>query len=204
MFIHAVSVQNHFDYVDGRYEKNTVDVTGLSPESNVALEVYSEGVKQSDQAMKLLVDELKQLDEPTIVVFWGDHMPIIGADLAIYKEAKYADTPDENLYNKQFSETPLLIYSNYDINKIQLNSLSPVYFGPTVFEMAGLKQTPFYRLLDMVMEQLPGLKVNLQIDGNQKFVTNQLTKKQKQLLTDYELLQYDLLVGKQYSKHILF
>jgi hypothetical protein len=85
-----------------------------------------------------------------------------------------------------------------------LHSLSPAYFGPTVFDMAGLKKPPFYSLLDMLKEQIPGLKVTVQIDGKQKFITNNLTSKQKQLLKDYELLEYDLLVGKQYSKDLLF
>jgi phosphoglycerol transferase MdoB-like AlkP superfamily enzyme len=106
LFIHAVSVQNHFDYAPGRYKKNTVSVTGLSPDSNGKLETYAEGVKQADQALQLLVGNLEQSDEPTIVVFWGDHMPILGQDLAIYKETKYGVTKNKNLHEKEFSERP--------------------------------------------------------------------------------------------------
>ncbi|MEH7374545.1 LTA synthase family protein [Neobacillus drentensis] len=204
MFIHAVSVQNHFPYLPKRYEKNTIKVSGLSDQSNQALEVYAEGIRQADAALQLLVDNLEQLDEPTVVVFWGDHMPILGQDLAIYKEANYANTKDKNSYGKQYSETPLLIYSNYPLEKQELHSLSPNYFGPTVYNMIGLKNPPFYNLLDLLKEEIPGLKVTLQIDGNQKSVTSHLTKRQKQLLKDYEMLEYDLLVGKQYSKEILF
>jgi phosphoglycerol transferase MdoB-like AlkP superfamily enzyme len=204
LFIHAVSVQNHFDYALGRYEENTVSVTGLPSELQGKLETYAEGVKQADQALQLLVDNLEKLDEPTIVVFWGDHMPILGQDLAIYKKAKYGATKNKNLQEKEFSETPLLIYSNYGLKKQDLHSLSPAFFGTTVFDMAGLKKPPFYYFLDLVKEQLPGLKGKVQIDGDQKLVTGHLTQKQKQLLKDYELLEYDLLAGKQYSKDILF
>ncbi len=204
MFIHAVSVQNHFPYVPNRYPENTVKVSGLSPASNEMLEVYSEGIKQADAALQLLVDKLETLDEPTIVVFWGDHLPILGQDLAIYKESKFADTDDKNLYEEKYAETPLLIYSNYGLKKQDLHALSPSYFGPVVYDMAGLKQPAFYNLLDEVKKELPGLRTTVQIDGNQKYVTNNLTKKQKQLLKDYQLLQYDLLVGKQYSKDLLY
>ncbi|WHY76928.1 LTA synthase family protein [Neobacillus sp. WH10] len=205
MFVHAVTVQNHFPYTPNRYEQNQIDVSGLSPEYNELLEVYSEGIRQADEALQLLVDQLEQLDEPTIVVFWGDHLPILGQDLAIYKETKYASKKaNKFLYEKKYAETPLLIYSNYSIEKQELNTLSPAFYGPTVYEMAGLKKPPFYNLLDLVKEEIPGLKVSVQIDGNQKFITKDFTNKQKQLLKDYQLLEYDLLVGKQYSKDLLF
>lgn len=35
-------------------------------------------------------------------------------------------------------------------------------------------------------------------------VIKNLSDKQKEMLSQYKLLQYDLLVGKQYSKEILF
>lgn len=204
MFIHAVSVQNHFPYVPNRYPKNTVSVSGLSPDSKESLEVYAEGIKQADQALQDLVNELQKLDEPTIVVFWGDHMPILGQDLAIYKEAKYANTSNKNLYEQEFSQTPLLMYSNFHIDRKDLHALSPAYFGPTVFDMAGLKKPPFYNLLDKLKAQLPVLKNTLQMNSSQEYVTNHLTKQQKQLISDYRMLEYDLLVGNQYSKDILF
>jgi phosphoglycerol transferase MdoB-like AlkP superfamily enzyme len=204
MFVHAVSMQNHWDYFGDRYKKNTINTNGLAPDLKEKLDVYSEGVKQADKALQLLVDSLQHLDEPTIVVFWGDHMPVLGPDLAVYKAAKFGETPNQSEYEKLYSETPLLIYSNYALGKEQLNDLSPSYFGPTVYKMAGLKNPPFYNLLNKLKEELPGLKSTVQINGKQQYVTNNLTNKQKKLLKDYELLEYDLLIGKQYSKDLLF
>jgi phosphoglycerol transferase MdoB-like AlkP superfamily enzyme len=204
LFIHAVSVANHFPYVPNRYEKTTIGVNGLTKESNEALEVFAHGINKADEAFKLLVDELEQLDEPTIVVFWGDHLPILGQDLAIYKEATFANTEDKNEYERVYAETPLLIYANYPIEKQALQTVSPNYLAPIVYGLAGLEKPPFYRMLDMVREELPGLKITVQIDGNQEYVTGNLSKKQQELLNDYKLLEYDLLVGKQYSKDVLF
>jgi hypothetical protein len=39
--------------------------------------------------------------------------------------------------------------------------------------------------------------------SNREFIKN-LTIEQKQILDDYRLLQYDLLIGKQYSLDLLF
>ncbi|MGX6445261.1 LTA synthase family protein [Neobacillus sp. K501] len=204
LFIHAVSMQNHQSYPNDRYENTEIKVVGLSEESKGILEIYTEGVNQADDAMQLLVNKLEKLGEPTIIVFWGDHLPSLGPNLQVFKEANYSNANDKNLYEKELSETPLLFYANYPINKQEIQTLSPIYFGPIVFDMAGLKKPSFYNLLDKIKLELPGLKDTIQINGNQQFVTGKLTRAQKELLADYKLIQYDLLIGKQYSKNILF
>jgi hypothetical protein len=72
-----------------------------------------------------------------------------------------------------------------------------------LFNLAGLEQPPFYTFLDEVKNELPGIKPGLLINNEQRSEFA-LTKKQQQLLKDYQMLQYDLLVGKQYSREILF
>lgn len=203
VFLHAVTMQNHFPYAEDRYLKRSIKVTGLSEKSNVELEVYAEGISQSDKALGLLVEKLEDLNEPTIVVLWGDHLPILGQNKAIYEEAKFTEPYNPKVELQKFSETPLLIYSNYDIPKEELKVMSPAFLGPTVFNLAGLVQPPFYTFLKEVKKELPGIKPGLLINSEQKSMFN-LSQKQQQLLKDYQLLQYDLLVGKQYSREILF
>lgn len=203
VFLHAVTMQNHFPYAEDRYSERSIKVSGLSDKSNIELEVYAEGISQSDKALGLLVDKLEAFNEPTLVVLWGDHMPILGQNKAIYEEAKYTEPYNPKVELRKFSETPLLIYSNFDVPKQDLNVMSPAFIGPTLFSLAGLKQPPFYTFLEEVKSELPGIKQGLLINSEQKSEFT-LSKKQQQLLKDYQLLQYDLLVGKQYSREILF
>jgi len=202
LFIHAVSMQNHMPYNQGAYEENQIQIAGLSKESIATLEVYTEGIRRSDEALQLLVDELEELDEPTVIVFWGDHLPILGADQAIYKEAGY-ETEDKRMTTRKYSETPLLIYSNFSKKKTDIGSISPNYFATTVYDLVGFDKPAFYNLLDELMEEIPGLKANLRLDSAQEFIT-ELTEKQEALLADYKLLVYDLLIGEQYSLPILY
>ncbi|MBB6447269.1 LTA synthase family protein [Bacillus benzoevorans] len=202
LFIHAVSMQNHMPYNPGAYKENKIKIAGLSEESIETLEVYTEGIRRSDEALKLLVDRLEGLDEPTIVVFWGDHMPILGADQAIYKEAGY-ETEDKLMMTRKYSETPLLIYSNFAKGQKDLGSISPNYLATIVYDYLGFKKPAFYNLLDELMIEIPGLKSNLRIDSAQEFIT-ELSGKREELLDDYKLLVYDLLIGEQYSLSILY
>jgi phosphoglycerol transferase MdoB-like AlkP superfamily enzyme len=204
LFIHAVSMQNHMPYNAGANEDNKIQVSGLSPESTSTLEVYTEGIRRSDEALQLLVDEIQTLNEPTIVVFWGDHLPILGANMTVYKEAGYDDeNPDVNEY--KYSETPLLIYSNFISEQERYEFISPFYLTPIIYGLSRMEKPPFYNLLDKLREQMdiPALKGSIIMGSNREFIKN-LTKEQKQILEDYRLLQYDLLIGKQYSLDLLY
>lgn len=203
VFVHAVTMQNHFPYAADRYNKTSIKVSGLSSASNAELETYVEGISQSDRAIGLLVKELERLKEPTLFVLWGDHLPILGQNKAIYEEAKYTEPYNPKVELQKFSETPLLIYANYEVPKEDLKVMSPAFIGPTLFDLAGIKQPLFFTFLEEVKSELPGIKPGLLINQEQKSQFA-LSKKQQQLLKDYQLIQYDLLIGKQYSREILF
>ncbi|MEH7356403.1 LTA synthase family protein [Neobacillus drentensis] len=202
MFIHSVSIQNHMPYLEKNYPEYPIEVSGLEPESISQLKVYAEGLRRSDEAFKFLVDQLEQIGEPTIVVFWGDHLPILGEDYSVYKEAGYHDK-DPKVRELKYFETPLLIYSNFDTEHYDLNTISPIYLAPIVYEMMGLEKPPFYNLLDQLRNEIPAMKGTAKVGSDQKLMTK-LTKKQEQLLEDYKLIEYDLLRGKQYSMKSLF
>jgi len=204
LFIHAVSMQNHMPYNPGAYNENKIKVSDLSPESTSTLEVYTEGIRRSDEALQVLVEGLEELNEPTIVVFWGDHLPILGENMSIYKEAGY-DDENPTLDEYKYSETPLLIYSNIKSEKQQYEFISPFNLAPIVYELAGLEQPPFYNLLNKLRMDMaiPALKGQIIMRSDRKFETKP-SKELQQLLEDYRLLQYDLLVGKQYSLDLLY
>ena len=199
-FMHVITMQNHFPTYEGKYGKETVSITGLAEENKVELEAYSQGIKESDIAMKNLLDGLSNIDRPTVVVFFGDHLPSISE--SIYKQGGFPnqDSVDgERLY----SETPLFIYSNYDLSKKDLNTISPVYLGVSLFDLLNKPLTPYYAMLEGLKSRLPGLKPGIIIDAEGK-ANSQLSKEEKDLLSEYELIQYDLLLGGQYSLPILF
>ena len=98
-------------------------------ESIATLEVYTEGIRRTDEALQLLVDQVEEFDEPTVIVFWVNCLPILGTDQAIYKEAGY-ETEYRIMNTRKYSETPLLIYSNFSKGQRDLGSVSPTIYGP--------------------------------------------------------------------------
>ncbi|HFJ9452128.1 TPA: LTA synthase family protein [Bacillus tropicus] len=203
-FIHAVTMQNHFPFTEGRFGENLIEISGLeNEESKGELETYTEGLRRSDEALQYLIEQLDNLDRPTLLVFFGDHLPSLGTNKSFYKENGYITnekTPNERL---AMAQTPLLMYANFDMPNDDLGVVSPIYFSNLIFDYAGLNKSLFYQFLSEFYKEIPVLRDELKVDKNGE-VINDLTKKQKEMLEKYKMLQYDLLVGNQYSKDILF
>ncbi|HFR4177612.1 LTA synthase family protein [Bacillus cereus] len=203
-FIHAVTMQNHFPFTEGRFGENLIEISGLeNEESKGELETYTEGLRRSDEALQYLIEQLDNLDRPTLLVFFGDHLPSLGTNKSFYKENGYITnekTPSERL---AMAQTPLLMYANFDMPNDNLGLVSPIHFSNLIFDYAGLNKSLFYQFLSELYKEIPVLRDELKVDKNGEVINN-LTKKQKEMLEQYKMLQYDLLVGNQYSKDILF
>nr|MBS9408508.1 LTA synthase family protein [Streptococcus oralis] len=75
---------------------------------------------------------------------------------------------------------------------------SPIYFSNLVLDYAGINKSPFYQFLSEMHKEIPVLKDELKVNKDGEEITD-LTKKQKEMLEQYKMIQYDLLAGKQYS-----
>lgn len=203
-FIHAVTMQNHFPFTEDRFGENLIEISGLENEElKGELETYTEGLRRSDEALQYLIEQLDNLDRPTLLVFFGDHLPSLGTNKSFYKENGYITnekTPSERL---AMAQTPLLMYANFDMPNDNLGLVSPIHFSNLIFDYAGLNKSLFYQFLSELYKEIPVLRDELKVDKNGE-VINDLTKKQKEMLEQYKMLQYDLLVGNQYSTDILF
>ncbi|WP_163215799.1 LTA synthase family protein [Clostridium thermarum] len=200
MFIHAVTMQNHLPIQAGRHGTNSITITGLEGELKEELETYSQGIKQSALAMRNLTDALSELTEPTIVVFFGDHLPSFST--SVYEEAGFTKA-DPHESERLKSETPLFIYSNFSMEKRALNTMSPAFLGVTLLDMLEQPLSPYYAMLQDIKSRIPGLKLDVMVDSDNNIKT-ELTAEEKSLLEEYKLIQYDLLKGKKYSCPLMF
>lgn len=190
LFVFAVTMQNHGPYVVG-YEQEQIKVEGdISAEAKRILEIYAQGVADSDQSLQMLVEYFAQSDRPTIIVFFGDHLPALGEDYQVYRETGYFDG-DLSSYEKykKMHTVPLVIWSNYlpDLGK-DLKLTTP-FITPYLLHQTGLQgsfYTDYLYALSQSFPELPSRSYywHAGIDSS--------------LLEDYQLLQYDLLFGKSY------
>ncbi|MDW0108857.1 LTA synthase family protein [Sporosarcina aquimarina] len=207
MFIYAVTMQNHTGYAADKYEKFDVKTTvpeGVDDVYNVLLRSFTQGVYDADKALEQLIHHYKDSDEPTVVAFFGDHLPAIGQDYRLYKVADFVPRgAGESQWDlgdfEKTRSTPLLMWNNFDAPIPDIDHLSPNQLGPTMFTMAGIRKPVYYELLEQFGEKMPGFtrEVKIDADGN---LSRETPAEVKKLSKDYQLMQYDLLFGKQYGK----
>jgi phosphoglycerol transferase MdoB-like AlkP superfamily enzyme len=193
-FLHLVTMQNHFPFIKGKNGENTISVGGTQPAWKDELETYVHDTKLTDEALAYLAKELESIQRPTIVAFWGDHLPALTGD--IYTQAGWDSDP------RLKHETKLIYLANFDIGKEPAGTLSPAFIGPSVFALSGQEMPVFYKLLQKVQAEIPGLSKNVLVSPSG--IIKDLSAEQQALLDDYRLVEYDILEGQNYSEELLF
>lgn len=186
-FVHLVTMQTHMPY-EGKYDNVDYQVTG--EENNRNIEGYLQDIDYSSQALQEFTEELADLPERTLVVFWGDHLP------GIYSDHLQAQNSTEDLHQTEF----LMFDSENGLSQENEEVTSPFYFAPNLFEQAGLEATPFYELLTDLEEILSAFELRMYVDSQKQWHEElSLNRNQQEVYNDYRLIQYDILQGEQYS-----
>lgn len=186
-FIHIVTMQNHGGWDKERYE-NGYTVSGLEGKYKEQAEEYVQGIAYSDEAIQKFLTELDTQPEKTMVVFWGDHLPGL-----------YPNEIIENNKKRNIRETPLFIYTNFETERKDLGTISPIFFANNILEISNTKVSPFYALMTRLEEEIKVYERSNIIDSNDKEITDeQLSVRQKELLDDFYAVQYDIISGENY------
>jgi len=79
-FVFVVSVQGHGAYpTEEVLEDPAIEVTGAeTEEKNCQWEYYVNSLHEMDQFVKDLIDDVAKRGEPTVIMFYGDHLPTMG------------------------------------------------------------------------------------------------------------------------------
>ena len=183
-FLHLVTMQTHMPY-ENKYDKLPYVVQG---DNSLAVRSYLQDIAYSSEALKAFLERLDELPERTLVVFWGDHLPGI-----------YSDAVQEENQGHLLHETEFLMYDNrHQLNNQQVTT-SPFYFAADLFQQGRIQMTGFQTLLVSLQKELPAFEKGMYYQSGQWFKEARLNKKQEKLYQDYQMIQYDITAGKQYS-----
>jgi len=187
-FIFAVTMQNHGPYF---VNDNNITVDGtLSEEGKHMLESYATGLTGADNSLRMLVDYFKKSDEPAIIVFWGDHLPLLGENYQVYKEAGFINNLNTAREYKMMYSVPVLIWSNY-LPKRDTIDFSSSYLGPYLLSITGKCDSEYMKYLYPLSESMPFIFEYETVWGENEYNKNEM-------LEAYRSLQYDIIFGKKY------
>lgn len=199
LFLYGITMQNHGPYRNSRYDNFDITVdTTLDNDALSQLKTFSQGVYDGDKALKVLIDYFDKISEPAIVVFFGDHLPMLGKDFSTFINTDYikGNRPvnwsiEEKL---KMASTPLIMWSNYKNNDIELDNISPSFLGAKVLDYAGIEKPPYFDFLSNLSQISPILSSRVPNIFNNSIEKDTF----EQLVSQYKLLQYDQLFGENY------
>ena len=190
-FFFNVTMQNHSGYAQGWNNlERTVELPDNLNSADHSAQQFFCLMRESDKALEELVTHYSQCDEPTMIVFFGDHQPPL-------TNAFY-----EQLYGKKLSErnteevmeqyaVPFFIWTNYDIEERQDVVISPNYLGVLTAQVAGLPMTGFMEFLSEMYEQLPVITPVGFVTSEGEFCSEEeLSAEDQEWLRQYEILNY--------------
>lgn len=192
MFTFLVTMQNHADYTE--YWDNqayNIKITNFPENSFPCTEHYLSLLRESDDALKELITYFKTVDEPTIIVIFGDHKPFLDTTLysTLLGEDLSALTARESL---PLYTTPYMIWANYDIQTGETGITSPNFLGQTILDLAGIESPDERACLTVLKNEISALSAVAVFDKDETAYTRDeaLPADIAKILADYEFIQY--------------
>jgi hypothetical protein len=187
LFVNLVTMQNHMPY-SGRYDD---PAAAIGPNGDAMREIghYVRGLTHTDQALRALIGDLRSLDEPTVLLFYGDHQP-----------GSYPESVKRANSRAAMHQTPFLVWANFSGPAQPRPVVSPIHFVDLLMERADAPVPPYYALLHRLRERLPAMDAGMWFgpDGR-RTRRHDLSPRAERVLLDYRMVQYDLSVGHRYS-----
>lgn len=211
----TVTIQNHQAYHYYNYPNvpmPPVQVNRpLSDSSMEQLTVYSRGVRDSSRMLRELTETCDEMDEPLLLVFWGDHLPALGSNYAAYRELGIAVGEDRSFEETVSTyATPFVIWANraycetcdFSAARAALEldehpRISDIYLGSLVYDLLHMDGAdPYFDFLREARHSLQVLcKGVYQLpDGS---LTDELTPEQAALVRKLHCWEYYRLVDER-------
>ena len=158
LFLFGITMENHQRYRD-KYENEKFTVSAYNAKLNSGdqnnFENYTQGVKNADEALGMLCDFIDKRERPTVLVYFGDHLPSICTNLSAYRDTGFIDDSPEAI--KKLYTTPFLIYSNFALNKDAANydTVASYDLLNVLSSVIGAGKSDYMSYLDSLREVLP-------------------------------------------------
>lgn len=192
-FLFNVTMQNHssYDQDTGSWfqQVKLANMEGTYPQA----EQYLSLIKETDDAFADLVSYFKSVDEPTIILMYGDHQPYI--EDAFYEEVmgkKLSDLTDEEQQKRYI--TRFVMWANYDIPEGWIDEISVNYLSTLLCEAANVELTDYQKYLNTLYTKMPVITMMGCKDWDGNYFKIDDSNSYSQLLSYYEQASYNNLI----------
>ncbi|MBQ6946612.1 MAG: LTA synthase family protein, partial [Clostridia bacterium] len=223
-FVFAISMENHGQFTDKypEYEQIATCPAWDEKENGIA-NCYVKSVKASDEALGQLYEYVMNREKPTVVLWFGDHLPTLNDRHTVLEKAGYISTGWSNQWGKDeyynMYRTPFVIFSNYlQDTQMQVGDYSSYMLAPVLLDYIDAPTNGYWELIKalhsdvkvynrLITEDGEGtVKATSITDENGAVIgstLDQLPEKSRELIDVHTLVSYDALAGKRYINELL-
>lgn len=176
LFYMTISMESHLPYKLKNNSNYDFEITSHLPDSSKNLiKSYTQSIRNASLQLKRAYDYIQTLDEDTIIIFFGDHLPILKSlNRDLYNTITEFNTGNilKDTYKKYNIET--LILSNYDINYDNIKTASFDMIFTTIINNMDINISNYYKWVYQTRKELPSMNglVAKDLDGNLYDINN--------------------------------
>lgn len=139
VYLHTTTMQNHQPYNQGE-------------DPNDEFGNYLTWVQHTNEGLKHFLDELRTVDEPTLVFFVGDHFPSLRGETSVYNQLGLNGDNCDALYQQKY-----FFWSNYnaDFSCIPDEEISFFYIPYVILNVIDAPRDQFIEKMNGFMKTLP-------------------------------------------------
>lgn len=157
-YVFTVTIQNHGGYSASQGLIDTPIQITSAEQKDEAAEQYINLIRTTDLAFENLVSYFKNVEEPTVIIMFGDHQPSLST--SFYEKLIGKKAEDFTLEDTKNRYTvPYLIWANYDIQEEEID-MSANYLSAYLMKVIGGKMTAYQKYLLDLYEQVPVITAN--------------------------------------------
>ena len=180
-------------YTGGIYENYDIDIKSdlLTSTEIEELKNYTQGVLDANKMYEKLVDYLKKQEEPTILIMFGDHLPLLGDTYcSIYTK--------NNISYLEYYSTPYIICANYDITGLDIpKTLGISNLGLKILDLANIDTKWYLKPFKELYNIYPAINNQIIINQYGNVIAGTEIEDQE-LIINCKILQYDILIKKKF------
>lgn len=179
VFLYGLTMENHTPYPADKYDSYEYPFSSALPEDAVGcLNAYTQGCANASKSLGKLIDYFSGVDEPTIIIFLGDHRAglSLGSSRSLYTELGMCSSTSSLNWTPE--ETALLYSTDYVI-WANVESLLPgepgstrdtsaAFMGADTLRLAGIELDPLWRMVAAIGESCIAYEWEyaVDLDGN--------------------------------------
>ena len=172
LFSYVLTVQNHIGY-------DNPDPNQITYSDDYKTNIYMQLTHESSEALKEVIEELKQSDEKYILLFFGDHQPNLD----------YTENNTERPLEKY--QVPFIIWANYDIEERYDVQTSTVYLQNYLLNAAGVNKSAMNNFMEELQKYYPVItkRFYMDLEGN-LYKNNDNISENYEKIEEYDKVSY--------------